>query len=78
MSEADKMFEELGFKRIKGKDFYMFVRGELEITFYMKDKLIGINTDTGETVFDTTIYGCTEITVGEFQAISKKVEELGW
>lgn len=76
---ADEMFEELGYKKItEHKEFSMFTKGMLEITFHKKDKSIAINTDSGEEIFGNRIYDFTEITFKELQAINKKCKELNW
>lgn len=70
MSEADKMFEELGYKkethisRLVYKKFNIEEQYEEDITF----------SHDGETVdkFKGTI------TMPELDAINKKCEELGW
>lgn len=79
MSEADKMFEELGYKKKQEtKDFVLYTKNELVISIHKKDKTIGINTDTGEEIFGNTIYDYTEISMQELQAIQMKCKELGW
>ena len=78
-SKADEMFEELGYKKVtEHPEFSMLKKGMTVITFHKKDKLIAINTDTGEEIFGNTIYGFTEISMQELQAINEKVKELGW
>ena len=66
MSEADKLFEELGYK-LKFEDKISFIFENREkgryITF-MKDN-------------KTLMLPC-ELTMQELQAINKKCEELGW
>ena len=78
MSEADKMFEELGFT----KEFlvsiandeqwginYKNIRTETEITFDEIDKEVCISD-----MDDQSIY----ISMQELQAINEKCKELGW
>lgn len=77
--KADKIFKDLGFKKItETKEIALYTKNMLEICFYNKHKVIGINTDTGETVFGVRVYGCTEISFKELQAINEKCKELGW
>ena len=70
MSEADKMFEELGYKRKLHKSYdaigYHSTNGT--ITFWVEDKEISKNmySEAGN------------ITMEELKAIKKKVEEMGW
>lgn len=79
MSEADKLLEELGYGiLVENREIIMFVKGNLEICFYKEPKTVGINTDTGETVFTNTIYGYTELSFKELEAIYLKCKELGW
>ena len=76
---ADEMFEELGYKKVtEHKQFSMYTKGMMVITFHKEYKDIAINTDTGEEIFGNTIYGFTEISLQELQAINKKCQELGW
>ena len=69
MSEADKMFEELGYNHIIEKDFEAYIEDvepsvfRTEIYFHKDKWLINIHTN---------------INIQELQAINKKVEELGW
>ena len=79
MSEADKMFVELGYeKKQETKDFVLYTKNELVISIHKKDKTIGINTDTGEEIFGNAIYGYTEISMQELKAIQMKCDEMGW
>lgn len=73
MSEVDKIFEELGYKKVEDTDKnieYRKVENEdlFEINFWKEDKTVSKNyyRDIGY------------ITLKELQAINKKVEELGW
>lgn len=80
MSEADKMFEELGYKKIYDKDnTVVYVNNEmLEIQFDITYKSIDISKDTGEEVFGNTIYDSVSIKLDDLQAINEKCKELGW
>ena len=68
--DADKMFEELGYKRKLHKSYdairYHSTNGT--ITFWVKDKEISKN------MYSEAGY----ITMQELKAINKKIEELGW
>lgn len=67
MSEADKMFDDLGFKKSEIENIYIkYSKNNIfseEIYFHLKQKKIGL-----EGVFS----------VQELQAINIKCEELGW
>lgn len=69
MSEADKMFEELGYIKYESKyNIYYTAQFGTEIAFNKKDK-------------DVTKYWGMEnqyIDMQELKAINKKCEELGW
>lgn len=72
MSEADKMFEELGYEI----DSTFEIKGHL---YYCKD-YIRIDFDLERKEFykyNLSGYRCP-ITIPELQAINKKLEELGW
>lgn len=68
MSEADKMFEELGTIKEENESFIIY-RGtknkDAEIRFYKSGKSI-------------LLFGFNEIRVKDLKAINKKVEELQW
>lgn len=78
MSEADKMFKELGYKididgswgliryMTKGKYFVGYIR------FFLKDKIITTNS-----IIDNEMY-TLDLSVQELKAINEKVKELGW
>lgn len=68
MSEADKMFEELGYKKFEGLRTIDFYNDNGLIQFDKACKQIHINKNE-ETDF---------ITMQELQLINKKVEELKW
>ena len=70
MSKADKMFEELGFKK-REEEFF-----EDLITYYSKTKVLG-----GSVAFDTTYKSVVTneiITPKLYLAITEKLKELGW
>lgn len=77
MSEADKMFEELGYKKV--------IDNEKQLQYEYEDK--DFPTEDIEISFDKTFLSikisyrngnCYDITMQELQAIYKKCEELGW
>lgn len=84
MSEADKMFEELGYKRVReDNDSYEIRFIKKWITQIRRPKHIIFS------VLDKTICVCEEnerelavkrdwFSVDELKAINKKCEELGW
>lgn len=70
MSEADKMFEELGYKKIEDESFIRYFKESNrrcdDIMFYKRPKTVHINNK----------WNCLNMKL--LQAINKKVEELGW
>lgn len=81
MSKIDNLFKSLGYSVVcENRELILFVKltdnGNLEICFYKENKSVEINTDTGETVFKNTIYGSTELSFREIEAIFLKCKEL--
>lgn len=83
MSEADKLFEELGYKKIEDKhniDFnklYKFNNGDKineKIRFCKLDKYVHIENYN----YDSGITFGKYLDMQELKAIYKKCEELGW
>lgn len=83
MSEANKLFEELGYKKIEDKyniDFnkrYNFTNGDKiqeRIRFCKLDKYIHIENFN----FNSGISFGKFLDMQELKAINKKCEELGW
>ena len=79
MSEADKTFEELGYKKKQEtKDFVLYTKNELVISIHKKDKTIGINTDnplfiacvTGATVLAVIVNAETSFIASSFLEIN--------
>lgn len=69
MSEADKMFEELGYNKVKENEIWIVYKGKAkDIDFNKKYKYIEAEQGMSS----------QKITIQELQAINKKVEELGW
>ena len=73
MSEADKMFEELGYERItKGKEIrYRHIEEPSEIIFDLMDMWVCVS---GTGIGDIAIY----FDMQELKAINKKCQEMGW
>lgn len=75
MSEADKMFEKLGHKKVIDNtnilqyDEYKDYIIDYEVRFDLKDKTIIVEFSNGESL---------KITMQELQAINLKTKELGW
>ena len=80
MSEADKMFEELGYKKI--------IDNKKEVSYQYINALMGDRieqtiqiTKIGMIVFsyrNNQNHNVMRIGIEELKAINKKVEELGW
>lgn len=66
MSDADKLFDELGYIKqdMNHQNYIAYFNECNEINFYLKDKMISANID--------------EATMQELKAINAKVAELGW
>ena len=71
MSEADKMFEELGY--VKESDFYYHSKEDA-----VKHKHIKFYKNQKEFIVESKLNFSYEITMQELKAINKKVEELKW
>jgi hypothetical protein len=72
MSEADKMFEELGYEKYENDTevYYEYENEDIiyEITFYKQKK-----------IFSKSVYrSYCPISMQELKAINKKCLELGW
>lgn len=77
---AEEMFKSRGFKRFTfaNKAIEYYNDKGLTISFELEDKLISINTDSGEELWGNKIYNYTEIDFYILKAIIKQTEELGW
>ena len=76
MTEADKMFEELGYEKAEdNEDFIAYQNREIAklIEIYCNRKTISVYE-----VIDNETLLTGEITMPELKAINKKCEELGW
>lgn len=75
---ADEMFEDVNYTKYEDKDKckYTYDEGGLQmnIEFYLRGKTIILSMYDE----DEKRYYSPELTMQEFKAISKKVEELGW
>lgn len=71
MSEADEMFEKLGY--IKESDYYYHSKEEA-----IKHKHIRFMRQTKEFIVESKLRFSYEVTLQELQAINEKVKELGW
>ena len=76
MSEADKMFNELGYKKFTSDDCIMYMKNLFMITFIIPNKNFITEYKQGDYNFPKI--RPFEINMQELQAINKKVEELGW
>ena len=75
MSEADKMFDELGYKKdckVHNNDFVE------EIIYKTNEFKIKFNTVYESVEFEEVECFYNSITMQELQAINEKVKELGW
>ena len=75
MSEADKMFEKLKYRKEEGDDCWLyFIKKYYNsttkiISFELNEEYIFVSDNNDE---------CMPISIQELQAINKKCEELGW
>ena len=79
MSEADKMFEELGY--IKESEYYYHIPEREEESvgkFTPKHKHIRFLKNSKEVICESLLQFSYEVNMQELKAINKKVEELGW
>ena len=70
VSEANKMFEKLGYKRYETEDYFEWRKDGITIDFDLQNETV--------TKYDMRddAYEC--ITMAELKAINKKCQELGW
>lgn len=77
MKSAKEMFEKLGYEQKIGIDFILYVLDSEEtkdLQYYIE-----FQTDVKTIIIDTNRKDfINDITIKEFQAINKQVEELGW
>ena len=72
MSEADKMFEELGYRKIQVE------RNSIVYINIKYNEKIEFDLDYKQIICETNIGTSFPLTMQELQAINKKCEELGW
>ena len=73
MKTADEMFEELGYVRTKGNEYWIIYKNfRKDIDFNLEHKTIMVGARMGMELESE------EFNMQELQAINKKVEELGW
>ena len=75
MSKADKMFEELGYKKYTSDDCIMYMKDLFMITFIIPNKRFITEYKRGDYNFPEI--RAFEISIQELQAINEKVKELG-
>lgn len=71
MSEADRLFEEIGYEKVDDCAGLVYFLGEKYIRFSEYNK--GVNCGNCESIYETEYLTPTELRI-----ISKKCEELGW
>lgn len=79
MSEADKMFEKLGYEKENNIDYFLYRKkyidnNFIEIVFDLENYLLNIRTE--DVINYQTITSI--LNIKELQAINKKCKELGW
>lgn len=74
MNKADKMFEELGYK--KESDYYYRIADDTNNS--IKHKHIRFYKNTREVICESVLNFSYEINMQELQAINEKAKELGW
>lgn len=78
---ADEMVEELGYTKFYDREnacIFNNTKNKQRITFDKKYKCIELSKDTGESIYNNTIYDIFIMEIDELQAINKKCKELGW
>lgn len=81
MNKADEMFEKLGYTKFYDREnacVFNNTKTDQEITFDKIYKCIELSKDTGERIYNNTIYDIVSIEPKELQAINEKCKELGW
>ena len=76
MSEADKLFKELGYKKYTSEDCVMYMKDLFMITFIIPNKTFITEYKQGDYNFPKI--RPFEVEMQELKAITKKFEELGW
>lgn len=76
MSEADKLFKKLGYKKYTSEDCITYMKDLFMITFIIPNKAFITEYKQGDYNFPKI--RPFEVGMQELQAINKKCEELGW
>lgn len=76
MSESDKMFDKLGYKKFTNDECVLYMKDLFQITFIIPNKTFITEYKQGDYNFPRI--RPFEIGIEELKAINKKVEELGW
>lgn len=76
MSESDRLFGKLGYKKYTSEDCIMFMKDLFMITFILPNKTFITEYKYGDYNFPNT--RPFEIGKEELQAINLKCRELGW
>lgn len=76
MSEADKLFKELGYKKYTNEDCIMYMKDLFMITFIIPYKRFITEYKQGDYNFPEI--RPFELEMQELKAINLKCEELGW
>lgn len=76
MTEADKLFKELGYIKYINEDCVMYKKDLFMITFILENKTYITEYEQGDYNFPRI--KPFEVGMQELQAINKKCEELGW
>lgn len=76
MSEADKLFKELGYKKYTSEDCIMYMKNLFMITFIIPNKTFITEYKQGDYNFPKI--KPFEVEMQELKAINLKCKELGW
>ena len=76
MSEADRLFEELGYKKYTSDDCVMYMKDLFMITFIIDNKTFVTEYKQGDYNFPKV--KPFEVNMQELQAINMKCKELKW
>ena len=76
MSKADRLFEELGYKKYTSEDCIMYMKDLFMITFIIENKTFITEYKQGDYNFPKI--RPFEVEMQELKAINLKCKELGW
>ena len=76
MSEADKLFKKLGYKKYTSEDCIMYMKNLFMITFIIENKTFITEYKQGDYNFPKI--KPFEVDMQELKAINLKCKELGW